>query len=288
MDENSKSDGDKKSDKIAESYTSPKRAFWSEIDYLTKGLGLCGILAFLSSVCYDFGYFWALGLSFSDAPTSVSDHVRSGLDWIPFNIAAFGLAAIIIVTLKPFYKNFEDTKEDAEITKKRMNDFNSFVQKFFKWAFPLTGASTVILYILLGDSMPNSLVGISLLLGIYTVILNIVNRKGFFRLSAQMFIMIILLPTVFLYAFSEGYRDAKRSIMHPTKIVTTVNHTECINLQLIRMFEKGALVAVDGEQKIAFVGWDKISIIKLQDIPKPFAGMLCPWFGLRCPSKSAQ
>jgi len=46
------------------------------------------------SVIYDFGYFTYLGLSFAEAPTSISDHIRSSLVWLPTLV--FSILAIFI------------------------------------------------------------------------------------------------------------------------------------------------------------------------------------------------
>ena len=47
---------------------------------------LVGVIASLSvivSFIYDWGFFWALGISFSQAPTTITDHVQSWIIWLP-------------------------------------------------------------------------------------------------------------------------------------------------------------------------------------------------------------
>lgn len=53
------------------------------LDRLSKTVGIGAALAFVFSVVYDWAYLEALGLSFSAVPTSISDHVRTGLLWLP-------------------------------------------------------------------------------------------------------------------------------------------------------------------------------------------------------------
>jgi len=52
-----------------------------------------GVLAI--SITYDFGYLTYLGLSFSETPTTLADHIRSSLVWIPSTIIMiFGMLAL--------------------------------------------------------------------------------------------------------------------------------------------------------------------------------------------------
>lgn len=51
------------------------------------------------SIIYDFGYLAYLGLSFSEVPTSLSDHIRSSLVWIPSTvIMLFGAMAVELLS----------------------------------------------------------------------------------------------------------------------------------------------------------------------------------------------
>lgn len=54
-----------------------------KLDILVKFAGLCGSASILVSIIYDWGFYHALGLSFSEVPTTLADHARSSLEWLP-------------------------------------------------------------------------------------------------------------------------------------------------------------------------------------------------------------
>ena len=47
--------------------------------------GVIGSLSVIVSFVYDWGFFAALGISFADAPTTISDHIRSWLVRLPLH-----------------------------------------------------------------------------------------------------------------------------------------------------------------------------------------------------------
>jgi hypothetical protein len=54
-----------------------------KLDILVKFAGLCGSVSVLVSIIYDWGFYHALGLSFTEVPTTLADHARSSLEWLP-------------------------------------------------------------------------------------------------------------------------------------------------------------------------------------------------------------
>lgn len=51
--------------------------------------------SFLLSICYDYFFLNALGLSFSDIPSQISDHIRSAILWLPIIAGVFSFAIIV-------------------------------------------------------------------------------------------------------------------------------------------------------------------------------------------------
>jgi hypothetical protein len=49
----------------------------------------------LASISFDYGYFLSLDINFSTAPTSISDHLRNSLIWIPNAAAIFTILPLI-------------------------------------------------------------------------------------------------------------------------------------------------------------------------------------------------
>jgi hypothetical protein len=53
---------------------------------LSKLLSLVTAVAFATSLCYDLGYFLALKIPLGHLPTTIADHVRSAITWLPASI----------------------------------------------------------------------------------------------------------------------------------------------------------------------------------------------------------
>lgn len=58
-------------------------------------IGLFSALSLILSVIYDWGYFIALDISFAEAPTSLSDHIKSALIWVPPAALIIFIVAVI-------------------------------------------------------------------------------------------------------------------------------------------------------------------------------------------------
>ena len=62
---------------------------------LPRMIGVSGALILILSVAYDYGFFYALGTSFLEMPTTLSDHLRSSLNFIPYAIIILFPAFVI-------------------------------------------------------------------------------------------------------------------------------------------------------------------------------------------------
>ena len=63
------------------------------------------------SVVYDYGFFYILGTGFSEMPTTISDHLRSSLTWIPETI----IVILAVVAIEMFNRRIEQGKTEEEI-----------------------------------------------------------------------------------------------------------------------------------------------------------------------------
>lgn len=67
----------------------------ASLDGVSKLVALLGTAFMLLSVFYDFSFLTALGLRFSDVPTTISDHVRSAIVWAPTIVVFGGLGVVL-------------------------------------------------------------------------------------------------------------------------------------------------------------------------------------------------
>lgn len=70
-----------------------------------------GALILCLSVAYDYGYFLTLGMSFSEIPTTVSDHIRGSLTWIPRTL----IVIFVVLVFELFNRRVEQGMTEEEI-----------------------------------------------------------------------------------------------------------------------------------------------------------------------------
>jgi hypothetical protein len=72
----------------------------SLLNQLSKNIGglawIFSVSTLALSVFYDFSYLSALDLDFGEVQTSISDHVRSAIVWLPWGVVLIGFLALII------------------------------------------------------------------------------------------------------------------------------------------------------------------------------------------------
>lgn len=57
------------------------------------------------SVFYDFSYLGALNLDFGEVQTSISDHVRSAIVWLPWGVILIGFLALVLRMFQQMDRN---------------------------------------------------------------------------------------------------------------------------------------------------------------------------------------
>lgn len=142
-------------------------------DAIAAVLGAVSGLSLFLSIVFDMGYFDTIGLRFSDIPTTISDHVRSALLWIPQTVtAAFAYALVTILQgrfgdLLGQRSQNSDTKQPSAFTSlRRWVNRGAIAAAFLVfWADQLTGgqlgkyataASTVVIAYIVFDSASRS------------------------------------------------------------------------------------------------------------------------------------
>lgn len=73
--------------------TEPSKSF-NFLDLAGKATAPLSGMALLLSVFYDYSFLSALGLQFSEVPTTISDHLRSAIVWLPGLLAAVAFLAL--------------------------------------------------------------------------------------------------------------------------------------------------------------------------------------------------
>jgi len=93
------------------------------INKLPSLISVFGVLILSLSIVYDYGYFWVFGISFSELPTTFTDHMRSSLVWTPY---AFMMIFVVFIN-ELFQRRLEQGYTEEEII------VNSPNPKFTAW-----------------------------------------------------------------------------------------------------------------------------------------------------------
>ena len=246
------------------------------IGIVAEGLAIIIAIGFTLSVIYDWGFFYALGIDFNFVPTTTRDHLRTCLLWLPYIF----LIAIFYYALEFQFQRVERGLTEDELAESSSNPektkkLRKRPWKVIKWLGPLA----LINYILFGDiyssSLPFALAMVWLIFAewCYSAPLIQMRRSWLAQLAFT------LLPIMFIFSFFSGYHKAvSNSLGNENHIKLIVkNKNSDINGNLLRNFERGVLL-INKENKILFLPWKDINIIKKTKKYNPFQGALSNWF----------
>ena len=250
------------------------------LDSLSKVVGLVTGITLIGSVVYDWAYFYALELSFSDIPTTIADHMRSALNWIPNAVFVVG----IIICIELFLTRFEQGMTEEQLIS------TSSHPKFTAWfrkspAIPIIIMAVLIpvLYILFGHSFSSGLGFSSIIL--WFLFSSWVNShpRIMEKRSMELRFAIKWLPPVLIWIASMGYTAGSVSWypdVNPIRFTVYLkNASDPVQLRAVRLFEKGVLFKSTPDLPVVFVKWE--DVIKIEkSTTKPWQGVLKKWFDI--------
>jgi hypothetical protein len=203
------------------------------------------------SITYDSAYLWALGLSLSDIPSSISEHIRSALLWSPIILfLLMGLFIIFIITLKPI--NISTAKEEV-----------TFIQKHeikFIVLFAILLLALIGYLIVFANEKQFIFILISLVW--FLTVFGFMMNKQYQKIKKPIFVLIFLTAPVLLCLFGFYGYDSGRRIFNQNK-----PHWEYI----IKKDDKEISINVNGQRRfteftIAILSDKKILIIQNSNI----------------------
>jgi hypothetical protein len=255
----------------------------SALELVAKISAVVASLGLIVSVFYDWGFLFALGLSFADAPTTVADHVRSWLVWLPK--VATAVLALLIFEL--FIRRMEKGMTEQEIVESSSNP--ELIAKIRRGPLILIGASAVVLvvsWILLG---PAYLDGMFFGLGIcWFIFVGWVFRHPRVRdrhTAGFRFAVYWGFP-ILMWIFSSGFNDARvaaSSTETPQKLhlKTSIGMDGAYNVLILRSFEHWLLVQ-DKNRSVLWLRTDDVLRIEGAASTTRFQGVLCHFSEIWC------
>jgi hypothetical protein len=221
-------------------------------------IGLFSALSLVLSVIYDWGYFIALDISFADAPTSLSDHVKSALVWMP----PVALIIFIVIVIELLTQRIErGTTQEELFPPSKTSKLTYFLYWSPAYAIIAFSIYTIVLKIMQHPIPVDRMV---LSIGFLWVWL---SGKFFTPPRLQQKYPPLFrkafrwVPVIVLFVWYLGFsaaQDAITTSKSSQSLMLKGNDNQKISVIPLRSFEKALLVWHPEVRKCEFVPWQSI------------------------------
>ncbi len=254
------------------------------LDLSAKVIALIASISLALSFLWDWAFFKACGLNFSQIPMSIEDHAQGVLMWaMPAVITGGGLYFIGAL----LNARIQQGLTEEEIVKSSPNPSLAAARRRRPWIFMLAICVLVaVSYMLFGDLFFAGVwsVGIP---GTWIVVANWLTShpRIIQRRSAVVRVSIKGLPIILWYVFAAGYLSA-RSLLDNSNPKQTIylsgSSQSVIPAMVSRTFERGVLIEDKDTQHISFIPWPSIRRIVENEKPHEvgYQGLACEYFHL--------
>lgn len=231
------------------------------LDTVVKLSGVAASMALLLSIIYDYGYFKSLDISFFDVPSSLSDHLRSGLIWFPvFFFGVAGATIFELITVRIEKGMSEDEIISSSPNPEKTRKFREGPIKLMPWLAGLI----ILSYILMGDLFVYGL-PIAFCLLWFWIAPWINNHPRIFQRRPKYIKAIIFwMPVIIIFLYGIGFTDGKR-LVHMNKSNCNIILKNPSNKEepiiLLKLLEKGVLFKKPNTNRVSYEKWDNIQRI---------------------------
>ena len=251
-----------------------KRSFltWEYLKITGAIVVLAPSITFIFSFFYDWGFLGVLGFSFSEAPTSITDHIRTGLVWLPTAIVIIVLFfAFEIVSIR---REAGRTGEGTNISSPGPLQSRLFLTSMFCLGI-IAGGLFSLFRVSNIPEMPYFVFAICWLVFAIWVIRHPGISKRYSGLSKFLFLFWPLIPIIFLQLGQGDARFRLESAPPNHRIHLSENtRPSVMDTVIIRAFENWLLVR--GKQgQVEWIKMDKIYRIEVLIEEKSYSGLLC-------------
>ena len=238
---------------------------------------ISGITSLTVSYFYDFGFFFRLGTSFSEAPTTVIDHLQSWMIWLPVVVPLCVFLLTVFLAAQSKQRNSSESGSQAALpistTKRRFRKVAVFLS--------ITVTSLAVGYFLGDYVLP--IVTAILLVWIWTIFIAVLYaRQGSFRRrSTRLAGALTAIPSVIFIAFGLGYQNAHLKIQRnePTHRVYSLasgngSDTSFEDVRVVRVFALWMLV-LEPNDSVVWLDLSHITKFRQLEFGGTFARLLC-------------
>jgi hypothetical protein len=243
--------------------------------------GLLGAVSGLSlflSIVFDMGYFEAIGLRFADVPTTISDHVRSALLWVPQATTAAFVYVLIELIQKQFGGLFAE--EGLFLSNRQATG----VATIGKWAFKafIAGAFLVVIAdTVTGGQFAKYATAASTITIAYIVFAGATHMVKKRQLSPAKVVVLCIFPVVMVMVYNSGRTKAIDERTDPRLATITLEGQREVQLSVYRYLDRGVL-GTAGEGKLIFYRWEEVKRLASGFQPPTRVNWLCQSVGATC------
>lgn len=234
---------------------------------------------FIISITYDYGYFMAFDLSFSDIPSTINDHIRNSLICLPYSVATIAIW-LSIKFIGDVKKHIKSLSENCEL-KSKTRSWSLFLKIKNYHLVILNSLLGLISYILLGNQLP---LGIIVLFFwfiffdiIWVIIIKVYDLK---KLGIQTIILLIFVPIFLSLVLLKGNETSKKDKL--SNLVTNkiyLKNNTVVSVSSIRFFDKFAFVVIPTIKQSTFIQLSEI--VKVEQVANKDGGFkgIIDYFG---------
>ena len=245
-------------------------------EHLGAVFALAASVSVIVSFVYDWGFFSTLGIGFAQAPTAISDHLRSWLIWLPLVITP----VLILLAHELLMSRLERGLTEEEIIESSRNPARVRRFRVSPWkAISFMAVLLTLLWLLFGEAFSHARFFAFPIT--WAIFAQWVFRHP--RLDARYSSIIrniaIYVPAAFFFAFFLGAGVADEnmsqwSASHRIEVATTTQGEGATEVRLLRSFQDWILVR-DENGILAWVHLDDVIRIQVLKESKMFKGFVC-------------
>ena len=260
------------------------KSIQSVLEALARLLALAATVCIALSVLFDWGYLSALDLRLSEVPTSLPDHARSAILWLP--VAGFVLLLGVVFAL------FSDQRDARNVLEAKSRGEDTLVHatneaKRAKRNLGVLAMTYFALWLAFGDQSRTFLFFAILLIWTLLVMRVTPITDGNWRFSFFTRLGLILPPFLATSLYFFGYNAGQAAIapgqLFGTLTVRNSTGSEQMKGNIVRPFERFVIV-IDENQKIILLKPDDIVRVERAG-QAPFSkGLLCKYWQVACPN----
>ena len=245
-------------------------------EHLGAAFALAASLSVIVSFIYDWGFFSALGIDFSQAPTAISDHVRSWLIWLPFVITP----VLVLLTHELLMSRLERGLTEEEIVASSRNPARArLIRNGPRKLISFMALLLLLLWLTFGEVFSKGRIiafPITWMIFIHWVFR---HPRMDARYSAVTKNIMAYVPAVFFVVFFVGAGTAhsemsQSSKSHRIELAATQNGAGGQEVKLLRSFQDWILIR-DDKGKVTWIRLNDVVRIQALEESKMFKGFVC-------------